>query len=346
MSDQKNGLNRRELIKTGLAVTVGAAVSGAVPRAEAAAKTKYATGVIPTTVLGKTGVELPMLAFGGVLLTSKWSGGRPFDARVQLARAAYDAGIRYFDTASEYTESEKVLGTALKDVRKDVFLNTKLDVVKPEYVRRTVERSMNEFGVDMIDGMQIHGTPGIEAMTFEGAMAVREELENLREEGMIRYIGLTGHHYFDKMYRLIATGSFDHVMMAYGYFRKGMWRLLSNEMVELRELCLAKAHELGMGILAMKVMGGSVLTPWSAARLVPDMEQDAIKAMPAAAIRWVLQDQRVQMLCIGQGTPKEIAENIKTLTGDTAYSNDDRTLLAKFSATAYPAYAKSIGMRA
>jgi len=345
MSDRKSGLNRRELIKTGLAVTAGAAVAGAVPEAEAAAKTKYTGGVIPTTVLGKTGVELPILALGGVLLTSKWSGGRPFDARVQLARAAYDAGIRYFDTATEYTESERVLGTALEDVRQEVFLNTKIDVVKPEYVRRTVERSMNEFGVDMLDGVQLHGTPGIEAMTFEGAMAVRDELEKLRGEGMIRHIGLTGHHYFDKMYKLIATGAFDHVMLAHGYFRKGMWRLLSNEMVELRELCLAKAHELGMGILAMKVMGGSVLAPWRAARLAPDLGTDAIKAMPAAAIRWVLQDQRVHMLCIGQGTPQEIAANIKTLTGNTTYSNDDRTLLAKFSATAYPAYAKSIGMR-
>jgi predicted aldo/keto reductase-like oxidoreductase len=304
----------------------------------------YDGGVIPTRVLGKTGVELPMLAFGGVLLTSKWSGGRPFDDRVKLARAAYDAGIRYFDTASEYTESEKVLGTALKDVRNDVYLNTKLDVVKPEYVRRTVERSMNEFGVDMIDGMQLHGTPGIEAMTFEGAMAVREELEKLREEGLIRHIGLTGHHYFDKMHRLIDTGTFDHVMLAYGYFRKGMWRLLSAEMVELRELCLSRAHELGMGILAMKVMGGSVLTPWTAGKIAPEMEAKALQAMPAAAMRWVLQDERIHMLCIGQGSPQEIASNIATLTGDTNYTADDRALLASFSSKAYPRYAKRIGM--
>jgi predicted aldo/keto reductase-like oxidoreductase len=346
MSDRDTGLNRRELIKTGLAVTAGAAVSGVVPRVEAAPKTRYASGVMPARVLGKTGVELPMLAFGGVLLTSNWSGGRPFAARVELARAAYERGIRYFDTATEYVESEKVLGEALKDVRSEVFLNTKIDVVKPEYVRRTVERSMTEFGVDMIDGVQLHGTPGIEAMTFEGAMAVRDELEKLRGEGMIRYIGLTGHHYFDKMYRLIDTGAFDHVMLAYGYFKKGMWRLLSNEMIELRGLCLARAHELGMGILAMKVMGGSLLAPWSAARLAPDLDRDALKLMPAAAIRWVLQDQRVQLLCVGQGSPQEIDANIATLSGETSFTEADRTLLASFSSKAYPAYAKRIAARA
>jgi len=342
MSERPTGLNRRDLIKTGLAATA-AAVSGKVLGAEAASPMRYDPGVIPTRVLGKTGVELPMLAFGGVLLTSKWSGGRPFDDRVRLARAAYDAGIRYFDTATEYTESEKVLGVALADVRNDVFLNTKIDVVKPDYVRRTVERSMGEFGVDMIDGVQLHGTPGIEAMTFEGAMAVREELEKLRGEGMIRYIGLTGHHYFDKLFKLIDTGAFDHVMMAYGYFKKGMWRLLSAEMVELRELCLTRAHELKMGIIAMKVMGGSVLTPRRAARLAPEMDGAAYRAMPAAAIRWVLQDPRIQMLCIGQGSPEEIAENIQTVTGDTTYNAADRKLLARFSAAAYPAYAKYIG---
>ena len=145
---------------------------------------------------------------------------------------------------------------------------------------------------------------------------------------MIRYIGLTGHHYFDKMYRLIDTGAFDHVMLAYGYFRKGMWRLLSSEMVELRELCLARAHELGMGILAMKVMGGSVLAPWSAARLAPDLGAEAVKALPAAAVRWVLQDERIHLLCIGQGSPAEIEANIRTLSGDTSFSTTDRTLLA------------------
>jgi predicted aldo/keto reductase-like oxidoreductase len=346
MSDPKPGIDRRELIKTGLAVTAGAAVFGAVPRAESALRTSYGTGAMPARVLGRTGVELPMLAFGGVLLTSKWSGGRPFDARVQLARAAYDAGIRYFDTATEYTESEKVLGTALKDVRNEVFLNTKIDVVKPEYVRRTVERSMSEFQVDMIDGVQLHGTPGIEAMTFEGAMAVRDELAKLRDEGMIRYIGLTGHHYFDKMYRLIDTGAFDHVMLAYGYFKKGMWRLLDSRMVELRELCLTRAHELGMGILAMKVMGGSVLAPWSAARLAPDLDAEAVKALPAAAVRWVLQDERIHLLCIGQGSPAEIEANIRTLSGDTSLTTTDRTLLASFSAKAYPAYEKMITARA
>jgi predicted aldo/keto reductase-like oxidoreductase len=279
-------------------------------------------------------------------LTSNWTGGRPFAARVELARAAYERGIRYFDTATEYIESEKVLGEALKDVRSEVFLNTKLDVVKPEYVRRTVERSMTEFQVDMIDCVQIHGTPGIEAMTIEGALAIRDELHKLRDEGLIRFVGLTGHHYFDKMYKLISAGGFDTVMLANGYFKKGMWRLLSNEMVELRELCLAKAHELGMGILAMKVMGGSVLAPRRAARMAPDLDQGALATMPAAAIRWVLQDQRVHLLCIGQGTPQEIDANIATLSGDTSFTEADRALLAAFSAKAYPAYEKMIAARA
>lgn len=118
----------------------------------------------------------------------------------------------------------------------------------------------------------------------------------------------------------------------------------------VRELCLAKAHELGMGILAMKVLGGmapggATLSPGGAAQLAPDLKSERLEALPAAAIRWVLEDSRVHLLCIGQGSAAEIEANIRTLSLDTRLTERDRVLLARFASQAYPAYEKRLAAR-
>jgi predicted aldo/keto reductase-like oxidoreductase len=165
-------------------------------------------------------------------------------------------------------------------------------------------------------------------------MGLHTELVKLRDEGMVRFIGLTGHASFELMHRLIATGGFDQLLIAYGYFHKGMVNLLSNVDQEWRNLCIAKAHELGMGIVAMKVMGGWVYGH-AAGRVVPGYDQGALGRLPGAAIRWVLSDPRISILNIGVCLPSDIDDNIATLVGDTTLTNDDRLLLADFSGRAY-----------
>ena len=72
-------------------------------------------------------------------------------------------------------------------------------------------------------------------------MKLHAELVKLRDQKMLCFIGLTTHVAFETVYKMIATGGFDQVLLAYGYFRKGMDTLLSNPNLEFRELCLAKA---------------------------------------------------------------------------------------------------------
>jgi predicted aldo/keto reductase-like oxidoreductase len=124
--------------------------------------------------------------------------------------------------------------------------------------------------------------------------------------------------------------------MAYGYFNKGMDTLLSHRNLEWRELCLAKAHELGMAIVAMKVMGASVFGH-NAKNLVPDHEPKALERLPAAAIRWVLRDPRVSMLNVGVSMRSDIDRNLATLRNNLDFTNDDRVLLADFARRAYDA---------
>jgi predicted aldo/keto reductase-like oxidoreductase len=156
----------------------------------------------------------------------------------------------------------------------------------------------------------------------------------LREQGLIRHIGLTGHNAFDQMYKMIATGNFDSVLIEYGYFRKGYNTRHSEIQLEWRENCIAKAHELGMGIVAMKVLGAWIFNH-NAKNVVADYEPGAVKRLPAAAIRWVLHDPRVCVLNIGVSYPGDIDENIKIVTDDTTLTNEDRLLLADFSTKAY-----------
>ena len=68
---------------------------------------------------------------------------------------------------------------------------------------------------------------------------------------------------------------------------------------------------------------------------MPGFDKQRLKQLPAAAIRHVLQDKRIQVLNIGMRLKEEIDANIKILSGDTAYTLEDRALLTEFSAKLY-----------
>jgi predicted aldo/keto reductase-like oxidoreductase len=254
--------------------------------------------------------------------------------RVRLVRSAYDRGIRYFDTAPVYYESESIIGRALADVRDDVYLATKVEATAPEDVRPMVETSLKRLRTDTLDCVQIHGLPGIENMTVSEAMRIHAELVKLRDEGLFSHIGLTGHTAFDKMYRMISSGGFDTVLLGHGYVRKGWDTLLSHPMVEQREMCLAKAHELGMGIIAMKALGGWLLGH-DAATYAPDADAADLTELPAAAIRYVLQEDRFHLLLIGMCVPSDLEQAVATVSGDWTLTNRDRQRLAEFAARIY-----------
>jgi predicted aldo/keto reductase-like oxidoreductase len=297
-----------------------------------------AAGALPVRPFGKTGHKLPILGMGGSAMVEKWSpsyGVKTLgtDERVAMVRRAFDKGVRYFDTARVYDESESIVGRGLKGVRAQVFLATKVAVADPAQVRKSLETSLKQLDTDRVELVQIH-SPAIERVGFDGAMKLHAELVKLREEKLFRYLGLTTHVAFETVYRMICTGSFDQVLLAYGYFNKGMDTLLSHRNLEWREMCLAKAHELKMAVVAMKVFGANILGH-NARNLVPDYDKEALARLPGAAVRWVLSDERVSLLNIGVSMPEDIDRNLAILRGDLRFSNDDRLLLADFAGKAY-----------
>lgn len=341
MHDVNQELDRRDFIKKGAQATAAAAATvlgtNTVQGAGPDDKKITFTDALPARVLGKTKVELPVLGYGGAAVPKKFGNTLSDTDRVKLVRHAYDSGIRYFDTAISisYGDSQAIVGEALKDVRDNVFITTKVDfwdTSKPDgritkldkqEVGRQVEKNLAELKSDYVDAILIHGTPGVEQMTVEQCMEVHGELVKARDKGLVRFVGFSAHHYFDKALALISTGQFDLCMLAYGYLPRGLSRLFSRRTTELRNACLAKANELRMGIVAMKVLGAGMLSGFG---------RKELERLPGAAIRYVLQDDRVHVLTIGMRFPAEIDANIKTLAGDTTYTNEDRALLAGVSA--------------
>jgi len=328
-------LGRREFLKKAAQTTATVAASAAlISAAELKEQTGAPAVAIPCQQLGKTGLKLPMLGYGGAALPTAWLNPLSRADRVELVRYACDRGLRYFDTSPVYMESEAILGDALKDRRRDVCLVNKVESTRPEEVRKLVEQSLKTLQTDYLDILLIHGTPGLQQMSVEEAMKIHAELVKLREERVTRFVGFSAHGYFDKARALIASGGFDMCMLSYGYIPRGYDQVWTARMTALRDACLAKAHELGMGIVAMKVIGAGMLGAQSGS-IVPGFDMERLKQLPAAAIRHVLQDQRIHILNIGMRLKEEIDANIRILCEDTTYTLEDRALLAEFSAKLY-----------
>jgi predicted aldo/keto reductase-like oxidoreductase len=328
-------LGRREFLKRATQAAAAGVLStgiasGAVPKE----KNIDLAGTIPTRVFGKTGVKLPILGYGGAALPKVWLNPLSLEDRVKLVRYAYDRGVRYFDTAGNYMESQSILGKGLMGIRDNVYLVTKVETTVATRVRKAVEKSLKELQTDYLDAILIHGTPGLEQMTVKQAMKIHAQLVKLRDERIVRFIGFSAHSYFDKALKLISSGGFDQCMLSYGYIPRGYDQIFSARMVELRNACVAKAHELGMGIAAMKVVGAGVLGAWSG-YVVPGFDKKRLEQLPGAAIRYVLDDNRVDLQVIGMRLEKEVDANIKILSSDATYTLDDRALLAQFCAKAF-----------
>lgn len=343
MRGSNHNSGRRDFLKSGALAAAGTSLLGPGLAVAAAGETKaieVGPSGIPLRDFGKTGHKLPVLGMGGSAMVQVFiqAYGVPLlsmDQRVAMVRHAYDSGVRYFDTARVYGESERIMGRGLKGVRDNCYVATKCHITDPAKVRETVEKSLAELDMDYVDCVQVH-SPCIEAVGFDGAMKIHAELVKHRDEKLLRFIGLTTHVAFETVHQMIKTDGFDQVLLAYGYVRRGMNTMLSNPKVEHRELCLAAAYDRKMAIVAMKILGANMLSH-NAPKMVADYDAQRLAKIPPAAIRWVLQDERVSMLNIGVSMPSDIDKNLAVVRGDTSYTNDDRDLLADFSSQLYAA---------
>jgi aryl-alcohol dehydrogenase-like predicted oxidoreductase len=145
---------------------------------------------LPQRTLGRTGIQVPLVGYGTAPL------GKERVSRVHAVRClnhAIDRGITYLDTSPDYG-SEPHLGEVMKTRRSEVFLATKVNRRSKQGVLDELKHSLKLLQTDYVDLIQVHAVAAMAdvemALAPDGAVAALEEARN---EGLVRFIGITGH---------------------------------------------------------------------------------------------------------------------------------------------------------
>ena len=192
-----------------------------------------------TMILGRTGLVVTKPAFGALPIQR-----RSKEDAVPILRRAYEGGIRYFDTANSYTDSEEKLGLALSDVRKDLVISTKSQGRDYETVKTHIALSLERLRTDYIDLFQFHlvsSWDDIDRGAYDAALEAKEK-------GLVRHIGATAHS-LRFAFELAESDRFETLQYPFSY--------LSND--EERRL-VALCGEKNIGFIAMKSLAGGLLS--------------------------------------------------------------------------------------
>jgi len=172
-----------------------------------------------TVTLGRTGLEVGVagLGCGGHSRLGLGTGGSPEDC-VELVRGAIDMGVNFIDTTAVYG-TEEVVGAAIKGRRDEVVISTKLQIVKPgtsvlgdDYISgadyaRGLEDCLRRLGTDHVDILHLHGV--MPEQYFHCVVELVPALMRLREQGKIRYLGLTERFIYDPQHRMLTQALQD-----------------------------------------------------------------------------------------------------------------------------------------
>jgi aryl-alcohol dehydrogenase-like predicted oxidoreductase len=141
-------------------------------------------------VLGRTGEELSIIGFGGMLVNAE----EPTEAARLVSMAVNELDINYFDVAPTYGYAEERLGPALAPYRKRIFLACKTMERSAEGATAALQRSLSLLRTDHLDLYQFHAVTTLdEVEQIMGPGGALEAYEQARRQGLIRYIGFSAH---------------------------------------------------------------------------------------------------------------------------------------------------------
>ena len=192
-------------------------------------------------ILGRTGLKVSRSGFGALPIQRV-----SFEEAAQLLSRALDAGVNYIDTARAYTDSEAKIGAGVGGRRSEFFIATKTHAKTAEGLRKDLETSLRELHTDVIDVYQLHN-PGFVPVPG-GEDGLYEAMLRARQEGKIRFIGITQHS-IENAFEAVNSGLYDTLEYPFNH--------LSNERDrELVRLCEKK----NVGFVAMKALSGGLIT--------------------------------------------------------------------------------------
>jgi len=262
-SDSSTKQGRRNFLKTGGALAAGLLAQPVLAEAKpaeaaTAATTAIARDAMPTRNLGKTGRRVGIFSLGGQAALEH---ANNWDVAVPIINRALDLGVNYCDTSSIYGGperwSEQYYGAVLKTRRKETFIATKTKERSRDASWQMLEKSLTLMKTDHIDLWQLHDIGTLEDINAcfakGGAM---EALLEAKSQGIVSFLGITGHHRPASLIECIRRYPFDTVLM-------GLNGADPHQHSFAEEL-LPLAVEKQMGIIGMKVPArGRILASWT-----------------------------------------------------------------------------------
>jgi L-galactose dehydrogenase/L-glyceraldehyde 3-phosphate reductase len=225
-------------------------------------------------VFGRTGMRLSILGFGCGAVGGLMVRGDPRDQERTVARAIA-AGVNYFDTAVQYGdgESEKNLGRILHQLRPpNAVVGTKVRLPSASFgdiadaVTTSLEHSLIRLRRDRVDIFHLHNAiteaGGGETLSVQQVLGeVVPVFQRLRQQGKIRFLGLTAIGYTTALYRVIDAGAFDSAQVVYNMLNPSAGtELPPNYPAQDYGRLFQHTRKVGVGVIGIRVLAGGALS--------------------------------------------------------------------------------------
>jgi len=247
--------------------------------------------------LGTTGLEISALSFGCMRL------GEDQDLNTELISKAIDLGVNYFETTRGYCNGQCQQRTApgLKGKTSGVIVSGKA-ALRPdttEYTfRKEIELQLEILGLTHFKFFQVgwFRWPMLQHLLKRGGLL--DALRRAQDEGLIQHVGFTGHDAPENFTRVIETGLFDTLTIPYSLINQSY------------EPTIARAGELGVGVVAMCPVAGGALAQESSA-----LKEELGMDLPTTemALRFVLSNPDISTACSGMNAMEHLEQNVKTV---------------------------------
>lgn len=240
--------------------------------------------------LGNTDLEVSRLCFGSLTMTETQGNLLKSEAR-KLLNFAYEKGINFIDTAELY-ENYHLIREAFNDVKRENFIITsKTYAYSKEGVHESLNEYLKELNTNYADILLLHEQES--EMTLKGHYEALEEMWKLKEKGYIKAIGISTH----KIKGVEGARKFKEIDIIHPMTNIEGLGILDGTIDEMLEE-IRKAKEMGIGIYAMKVLGGGHLISKS---------EDAIK--------WAVNEDLFDSIAIGMQSEAEVLANVALIEG-------------------------------
>ncbi len=253
---------------------------------------------IPTRVLGKTGVRIPIIGCGTAAAGTRLG----LREAVRFYEEALEQGISYFDTApgfAGYGLAQQQLGYVLKERRKEIFLVTKCFEPSGDAALTLLERSLRELQTDYADLVFIPslGADKMDPRVVFSRRGVYPALLKAKSQGLTRFVGFSGHNRPGRFLDAIKHVEVDVLLNAVNFVDRHTYNF--------EEQVWPAASRSNIGLLAMKVYGGQLRGRSGLSHsMMPASHMDA-------AFRYALGQPNVASAAIGMATSKELHENLE-----------------------------------